>query len=101
MFFCKSAAENGGDSPVVFNRDMIKDINKELVEKIKRRKIRYVRNLNHEDNSTYLTWQETFKSKDKKASLFNFMLVCKRNTYVSRDKFRKSVNSLCESDLNS
>ena len=63
MFCCVLAADDGGDSPVVFNRDIKRDLNPKVYDKFKERKIRYIRNLSHENNSPYLTWQETFKTK--------------------------------------
>ena len=70
MFYCVSAADYGGDSPVVFNRDIKKGLEtSEVYEKMKNKKIRYIRNLSHEKNSPYLTWQETFKTKSEEVSL--------------------------------
>ena len=66
MFLCDQAADYGGDSPVVFNRDMKRDLSSQTYEKVKEKKIRYIRNLSHEKNSGYLTWQETFKTNSEK-----------------------------------
>ncbi|XP_066913813.1 dapdiamide synthesis protein DdaC-like [Clytia hemisphaerica] len=66
MFYCASAADYGGDSPVVFNRDIKKSLDtSDVYEKMNKKKIRYIRNLSHEKNSPYLTWQETFKTKSE------------------------------------
>ena len=35
------------------------------MEKIKRKGVRYIRNMKHEDNSSYLTWQSTFETKSR------------------------------------
>jgi len=48
---------------MIFNRDLKKDLDPTVYNKVKERKIRYIRNLNHEKNSKYLTWQETFKTQ--------------------------------------
>ena len=69
MFCCMSAADEGGDSPVVFNRDLKRDLDPAVYEKFKERKIRYIRNLSHEKNSPYLTWQETFKTKTEEVCI--------------------------------
>lgn len=75
MFFCVSAADVGGDNAIVFNRDVIKDLSAELVEKVKERKIRYVRNLQHQNNSSYMTWQETFKTNDTKVMFCSWLSI--------------------------
>ena len=65
MFCCISAAENGGESPIVFNRELLQNLDKSVVKEITKRRVRYYRNLPHEKNSNYLTWQATFETKTK------------------------------------
>ena len=38
------------------------------MDKIKRKGVRYLRNMKHEKNSSYLTWQSTFETKSKEVS---------------------------------
>lgn len=68
MFCCLSEGTTGGESPVVFNQDVMRDINKDVFRKAKDKKIRYYRNLPHKKNSQYITWQGTFLTdKEEKA----------------------------------
>ena len=45
------------------------------MDKIKRKGVRYLRNMKHEDNSSYLTWQSTFETKSRE--------VCKHSQSLS------------------
>jgi len=68
MFCCLIEAPIGGESPISFNRDTAKYLNKDVLEKIIEKKIRYYRNLPHEKNTDYISWQRTFETScEKKA----------------------------------
>jgi len=66
LFCCISEGTKGGESPICFNRDIARYLNKDIAEKIIKRKIRYIRNIQDEKNTKYITWQKTFETKCKK-----------------------------------
>ena len=66
MFSCLSAAEQGGESPIVFNRDLMRDLDPTIVEKFRQLGVRYLRNLEHRQNTEYCSWQDTFEAATEK-----------------------------------
>jgi len=68
MFCCLKEAPIGGESPISFNREIANYLNKDVLEKLIQKKIRYYRNLPHEKNTDYISWQRTFETScEKKA----------------------------------
>lgn len=67
---CITPAEIGGESPIVFNRDLLEYQDKKIMDKIKKKGVRYIRNMKDEKNSSYLTWQSTFETKSKEVGFF-------------------------------
>ena len=55
----------GGESPMIFNRDLMKDLDQNIMDKFAKRNVRYLRNLADEKKSKYLSWQDTFLTKSK------------------------------------
>ncbi|XP_066910285.1 dapdiamide synthesis protein DdaC-like [Clytia hemisphaerica] len=66
IFCCLSKASFGGESPIVFNRDLIKQLDSNIFDKFRTKGIRYSRNLKHQNNTNYITWQNTFFTDNKK-----------------------------------
>ncbi|XP_066924147.1 dapdiamide synthesis protein DdaC-like isoform X2 [Clytia hemisphaerica] len=66
IFCCLSTADKGGESPIVFNRDLIKKIKPEVLNKFRAKGIRYSRNLKHRKNTDYISWQSTFYTEEEK-----------------------------------
>ena len=66
MLWCLSETNQGGESPICFNRDLLANLDKEIVQKVTNRKIRYMRNLPCDQNSPYPTWQTTFETTSEK-----------------------------------
>ncbi|XP_002165175.1 dapdiamide synthesis protein DdaC [Hydra vulgaris] len=60
MFCCLSEATIGGESPIVFNRELFSVLKVDNVRKAVEKKIRYFRNLPHKNNTKYINWQGTF-----------------------------------------
>ena len=62
MLFCLSEADKGGESKICFNRHILANLDKEIVQRVSERTIRYTRNLSCDENSPYPTWQTTFET---------------------------------------
>ena len=69
IFCCLRKAEHGGESPMVFNRDLIKQLDPKIFDKFRTKGIRYSRNLKHENNTDYITWQNTFFTNNEKVKI--------------------------------
>lgn len=63
VFCCIQPAEEGGETPLADSRRVLKDVPLELVEKFKKKSVRYWRNLTP---GLGMPWQEVFQT-DKKA----------------------------------
>eukprot|EP00111_Clytia_hemisphaerica_P001787 TCONS_00005039-protein len=68
MFCCLKQAPKGGESPIVFNRDLIKLINPEVLDKFRKKGIRYLRSTKHQKNTDYIAWQHTFSTESEKVA---------------------------------
>ena len=53
--------DEGGESPVVFNRDLKRDLDPDIMEKFRKEGIRYSRNMQHSKHTEYISWQDTFE----------------------------------------
>ena len=60
MFCCLKQAPLGGESPIVFNRDLIKLIDPEILDKFRKKGIRYLRNTKH----------KTYRTNSSESSFF-------------------------------
>ena len=65
-FFCVVAPETGGETTVGDSRKILENIDSEIVNLFKRKKIRYDRNLSGEKGSGY-AWQDAFETDDRRA----------------------------------
>jgi alpha-ketoglutarate-dependent taurine dioxygenase len=63
-FCCVTAPEHGGETPLGNSRAILKNIDSQIVEEFKRKKIRYERNLQDDSGSGY-SWQDAFETRDK------------------------------------
>lgn len=64
FFYCATAPEQGGETPLADSRRILKKLDAEVVRQFKARKIKYVRNLPGGSGSGY-SWQEAFETGDK------------------------------------
>ncbi len=64
-FFCVTAPESGGETTLGDSRRILKNLPPALVEKFRRRKIRYIRNLHSEKGYGY-SWQEALGTDSRK-----------------------------------
>lgn len=65
FFSCLTPAETGGETLVADSRLILKNMNAEIVNDIKRRGIAYIRNL-HGGKGVGPSWQDTFETSEKK-----------------------------------
>lgn len=61
LFFCVQEGDTGGESPIVFNYDVMRDLDENITKNLKTKNIKYYRNIAHRNNSQYITWQTTFE----------------------------------------
>ena len=73
IFTCLQAADEGGDSPIAFNREVFERLDKKWIDKIKKKGTQYIRNLNDENNSNYLTWQSVLETKSKEVNILKII----------------------------
>ena len=71
-FCCLTPAQKGGETPIADSRRVLKDIDPDLVEKFRRKGVRYRRNLLQDLG---MPWQEVFQT-DKKSEAEE---ICKQN----------------------
>jgi len=64
FFYCATAPERGGETPLADSRRVLEKIDGEVVRQFKTRKIKYVRNLPGGSGSGY-SWQEAFETEDR------------------------------------
>ena len=69
IFACLQPAENGGETVIVDNRDILPLVDNKYVEKLRKKKIRYMRNMHNIETSNYLSWQNVFYTDDKKVPI--------------------------------
>ena len=62
IFCCIKPADKGGETPIADSRKILKDLQPELVEKFRRKGVRYVRHLFPELG---MPWQEVFQTSNK------------------------------------
>ena len=66
MLWCASEGDQGGESPICFNRDLLAKLDKDMVQKITERKIRYMKNFPCEEHPEFTSWQNSFETTSKK-----------------------------------
>lgn len=64
FFYCATAPERGGETPLADSRRILKKLDEKVVRQFKARKIKYVRNLPGGSGSGY-SWQEAFETEDR------------------------------------
>lgn len=64
FFCCIKAAEQGGETPVADNREVLAGLAPRIVEEFRSRQVKYLRNL-HSGQGFGLSWQTAFQTKDK------------------------------------
>ena len=74
IFACLQPAEIGGETAIVHNRDILPLVYNKYVEKLQRKKIRYMRNIHNIETSNYVSWQNVFYTDDKKVPI-SFLFV--------------------------
>jgi hypothetical protein len=65
LFFCAVEPQDGGETPIVDSRELLKRLSPELVERFVARGVRYVRNLHGDAKGTGLSWQTVFETEDR------------------------------------
>lgn len=65
FFFCQTAPEVGGETPILDGRRMFKLLNEQIIQEFSDRKLKYVMNLN-DGPGIGKSWQEVFEIDDKK-----------------------------------
>jgi Taurine catabolism dioxygenase TauD, TfdA family len=63
-FFCVTPAESGGETLIADSRVILNSMDKNIVNEIERRGVRYIRNL-HGGLGFGRSWQDTFETDDK------------------------------------
>lgn len=66
FFSCLQPAEDGGETLLADSREILKQMNKEIVKKIEEHGVIYIRNL-HSGRGIGPSWQDTFETNDKPA----------------------------------
>jgi len=66
FFFCLLPPEKGGVSVICKNADLFAQLDQKYIEKIVRKKIRYIRHCPDGATSDYLSWQKVFHVSTKK-----------------------------------
>jgi len=74
FFFCKTPAEEGGETPLVDCRRILKELDKDLVDEFERYGVKYTRYLTG-SKGVGKTWMDTFETKDKQV----FEKYCREN----------------------
>jgi alpha-ketoglutarate-dependent taurine dioxygenase len=64
-FCCIVAPEVGGETPIGDSREILKNIDRGIVEEFKNKKIKYERNLQGNIPGSGYSWQDAFESEDK------------------------------------
>jgi alpha-ketoglutarate-dependent taurine dioxygenase len=65
LFCCTIPATTGGETPIADSREILRQMNSDLVEEIERKQIRYIRNLNN-GLGFGLSWQKAFETQDRR-----------------------------------
>jgi alpha-ketoglutarate-dependent taurine dioxygenase len=64
FFYCAVPPAQGGETPIVDCREVLKDLDPQLCDRFISRKVRYVNNL-HGGEGLGRSWQDTFETDDK------------------------------------
>lgn len=64
-FTCLDVSETGGETLLADSREILSAMDKEIVEEVTRKGVKYIRNL-HGGMGMGPSWQETFETEDKK-----------------------------------
>ncbi|XP_077977514.1 dapdiamide synthesis protein DdaC-like [Glandiceps talaboti] len=68
VFFCVQPPEenNGGETPIAKFDGVLEELDPKLLEKLKRKGVRYYRNIGDRSDNKYVSWQHTFHTNDRK-----------------------------------
>jgi alpha-ketoglutarate-dependent taurine dioxygenase len=61
FFFCNTASEQGGETPIADCREIVKKLNKDILQRFEEKGVLYVRNL-HGGNGLGPSWQQTYET---------------------------------------
>ena len=64
FFCCIVAASEGGETPIADNREVLANLDPEIVDQFRQKKVVYLRNL-HDGQGFGLSWQTAFQTTDK------------------------------------
>jgi len=64
FFTCLTPAQTGGETLLADSREMLKRMDKDIVEEIERKGVMYIRNL-HSGNGIGSSWQKAFETEDR------------------------------------
>ena len=64
FFCCIVAAQEGGETPIADNREILKSLGSEIVDQFRNKKVTYLRNL-HAGKGFGLAWQTAFQTDDR------------------------------------
>jgi alpha-ketoglutarate-dependent taurine dioxygenase len=67
FFYCRVAAETGGETPLADSRAVLQYLPPSIVEKFRAHGVRYLRRLRGEGPGLGLSWQEVFETDDREA----------------------------------
>ena len=64
FFCCITAAREGGETPIADNREILRKLDDEIVQKFTEKRVKYLRNL-HNGEGFGLPWQKAFQTTDR------------------------------------
>lgn len=64
FFCCITAAQEGGETPIADNREVLKELDPKIVSDFAQKKVKYLRNL-HSGQGFGLSWQTAFQTTEK------------------------------------
>ncbi|XP_057300795.1 uncharacterized protein LOC130635479 [Hydractinia symbiolongicarpus] len=68
MFCCITPSAIDGETPICFNRELLRELDPIFVKKVDEKKIRYIRNYGTRENSDYMSWQSIFETDSKECA---------------------------------
>ncbi|MFG6107739.1 TauD/TfdA family dioxygenase [Leptothoe sp. EHU-05/26/07-4] len=64
LFCCCRASQKGGETPIVDGRQLLKQLDGDILSALVNKKVMYIRNL-HDGKGLGPSWQDTFETQDK------------------------------------